>query len=660
MNEKKTWLDDVSCSKDELYRWFSELKNTFKKWSISLDSYLEAENIKKIIWLILDKIELQRDWILKLSNIDDWFEFLILKILYWNNDFESFWLAKKIEEILKWKDSIDFWHFWETLEELDVSFLHWKSFDWSSKNWYFTKISKNVWNLIEYSREEVLNTNFTFLNLIQNQTEKVELLRKITEIIKEKWNQINFEYTLTTKTGKEKKIYDTRLFKYDKDWNLSDVYWFIREESETCTNLITDVILEVKNIIASNSLELPGYKECIREVNSLEISDFLIFKLRNIDKFNSLFWREQTEELLTILTKNLRILEHKFSNYEWKLYQLNSSEYWFSIWKLIDSPIELITEITRELNNLDFKYKWLRLHLEFTTWAVFFEPENTFNKAQLALDEAKRKWKNSLIFSPWLEEQVTKESNDFYLWVFRIKESLTDSNEDEPKWEFQVYYQGIRDNITKSIYKYESLIRYKDYETEQVISPYLFLKHIDELKLTTKITEVVLKDILLKLQREKNTEYTLNISSLDLLSKTFKWKLVESFEILWIDKKRLTLEILEDITDDTNEEELYENIHFFKKSWFKIAIDDFWTWYSNLSKIIEIKPDFIKIDWSLIKNFYKNSENKRIIMWIMQIANSIWAKVIAEYVENEEIQKYLEILEVEYSQGYLFSKPHKK
>jgi EAL domain-containing protein (putative c-di-GMP-specific phosphodiesterase class I) len=60
------------------------------------------------------------------------------------------------------------------------------------------------------------------------------------------------------------------------------------------------------------------------------------------------------------------------------------------------------------------------------------------------------------------------------------------------------------------------------------------------------------------------------------------------------------------------------------------------------------------VKWVIWKN---NKQNTDILRSIIEFWHLHWSKIIAEYVENEEIQNIVEILWIEYSQWYYFSKP---
>lgn len=95
----------------------------------------------------------------------------------------------------------------------------------------------------------------------------------------------------------------------------------------------------------------------------------------------------------------------------------------------------------------------------------------------------------------------------------------------------------------------------------------------------------------------------------------------------------------------------------YRTQGYKIAIDDVGAGYSGLSTIAEIKPYYIKIDMSLIKNIDKDNFKKAIVKALMEFSNNTNIKLIAEGVENiDELNTLIE-LGIPFAQGYFLSKP---
>lgn len=90
---------------------------------------------------------------------------------------------------------------------------------------------------------------------------------------------------------------------------------------------------------------------------------------------------------------------------------------------------------------------------------------------------------------------------------------------------------------------------------------------------------------------------------------------------------------------------------------FQVAIDDVGTGYSSLQTISEVRPEFLKIDLSLIKGIHQSLIKQEIVSSILQIGDRIGAQVIAEGIESDEEFRVLEGFGVRLGQGFYFGAP---
>ena len=150
---------------------------------------------------------------------------------------------------------------------------------------------------------------------------------------------------------------------------------------------------------------------------------------------------------------------------------------------------------------------------------------------------------------------------------------------------------------------------------------------------------------------------TMNLSFKDILNYEFIDYLDNALEKLkFEDRNRLVFEILES-ENLSDYDFLEEFVLKYKKLGVKIAIDDFGSGYSNFIRIIRLKPDYLKIDGSLIKNIDKDNNSYEIVKSIIAFSKTLNIKTIAEYVHSEEIFNLLLELGVDEFQGYYFGKP---
>ena len=88
-----------------------------------------------------------------------------------------------------------------------------------------------------------------------------------------------------------------------------------------------------------------------------------------------------------------------------------------------------------------------------------------------------------------------------------------------------------------------------------------------------------------------------------------------------------------------------------------MAIDDFGTGYASYARLKHICADILKIDGSFIRNIATSSLDYQIVSSICHLARMKKMRVVAEYVENEEIRAAAIALGIDYLQGYAIGKP---
>ena len=89
----------------------------------------------------------------------------------------------------------------------------------------------------------------------------------------------------------------------------------------------------------------------------------------------------------------------------------------------------------------------------------------------------------------------------------------------------------------------------------------------------------------------------------------------------------------------------------------KIAIDDAGSGYSGLETILYLRPAYIKVADSLVRNLEADPIKREIIASLAAIGRRVDATVIAEGIEREEEHRALIDLSIEYGQGYLLGRP---
>jgi|TARA_R110002033_G_scaffold63018_1_gene113866 EAL domain-containing protein (putative c-di-GMP-specific phosphodiesterase class I) len=216
------------------------------------------------------------------------------------------------------------------------------------------------------------------------------------------------------------------------------------------------------------------------------------------------------------------------------------------------------------------------------------------------------------------------------------------------------YFQPIIDAKTLKIVKYESLMRVTNEKKTDIFSIAKFLNLSKEIKVYDSLSKLMIQKVF-NIVKIKDIKVSINLSFLDIQNEDFIKYIMAELNSLK-SPSYITFEILEsDFIEDFSIVTNFTNS--LKKLGCKVALDDFGSGYSNLENILMLKPDYIKIDGSLIKNINISKESEIIVQSVIDIAKKLGAKTVAEFVHNKEVLDKVILLEVDYIQGFYLGEP---
>jgi EAL domain-containing protein (putative c-di-GMP-specific phosphodiesterase class I) len=207
----------------------------------------------------------------------------------------------------------------------------------------------------------------------------------------------------------------------------------------------------------------------------------------------------------------------------------------------------------------------------------------------------------------------------------------------------------------------EALVRWRHPE-HGVIPPSDFIPVAEECGLIVKIGQYVLRESCRQLAEwnalmpGRQLAMTVNVSPRQIAEASFITELLEVLGATGIDPAALCLEITESVMMNARQD-VIALLDEIRKLGVFIAIDDFGTEHSSLSRLREMPAEVLKIDRSFIDGLSSEPGDTAIVSSILSLAYAMGKHTIAEGVETREQAAMLLRMGCEVAQGYFFSRP---
>jgi diguanylate cyclase len=275
--------------------------------------------------------------------------------------------------------------------------------------------------------------------------------------------------------------------------------------------------------------------------------------------------------------------------------------------------------------------------------------ETLFSAADTAMYQAKNIKNSFYIFSRELRDELMETTS--------IEQALPQALDDG---EFSLVYQPqvLDGQIPVGV---EALIRWKNGELGQV-PPDRFIRVSEGNGMIIDIGHFVIDQALHDLSDINRHHYcqtlelSINASIRQLQENGFTERLAASLAKHEFPANQLTLEITEGIFID-DLQYLIPVLHKIRALGVKLSMDDFGTGYSSLSLLKQLPIDELKIDKSFIDNIATRNEDRLMVLNIIDIAQNLGIKVVAEGIEQAEQSSLLLELGCNLQQGYFYCGP---
>ncbi|TAN43842.1 MAG: bifunctional diguanylate cyclase/phosphodiesterase [Nitrospirae bacterium] len=275
--------------------------------------------------------------------------------------------------------------------------------------------------------------------------------------------------------------------------------------------------------------------------------------------------------------------------------------------------------------------------------------EGLLKNADVAMYRAKDEGKNGYRF-------YSKSMNAMVSEILTIETEIRKAID---RNEFVMYYQPKLDAHTKAVTGMEALIRWR-HPVHGLLMPGRFIPVAETSDLIAKIGEFSLRAACLQMRRWYDAGFRKLSVAVNVSGRQFSQGNLLEVVGGTLAETGLPAECLElEITESTimrNPDEAVRSLLELKGRGIKIAIDDFGTGYSSLNYLKQLPLDFLKVDYSFVKNLVTSHNDRAIIRAVIALAHSLNLRVIAEGVETPEQSSFLTEQGCDELQGFLFSK----
>ncbi|WP_431307835.1 putative bifunctional diguanylate cyclase/phosphodiesterase [Cypionkella aquatica] len=273
------------------------------------------------------------------------------------------------------------------------------------------------------------------------------------------------------------------------------------------------------------------------------------------------------------------------------------------------------------------------------------------NAAQIAADDALRHGPNA-IRSYSIDMAATRADRD------ALREELEEALDEG---QIKPHFQPQISTHTGAISGFEALARWY-HPDKGLIPPAEFLPMIEDAGLSERLGEVILYHALTALVRWDRAglnvpTVAVNFSSAELrnprLAEKLKWEL-DRFNLA---PKRLSIEVLENVVAQTDNDIIVANIAALAALGCGIDLDDFGTGNASITSIRRFAVRRIKIDRSFVTKLDEDREQQKMVAAILSMAERLGLETLAEGVETPGEHAMLAQLGCADVQGFGIARP---
>jgi EAL domain-containing protein (putative c-di-GMP-specific phosphodiesterase class I) len=221
---------------------------------------------------------------------------------------------------------------------------------------------------------------------------------------------------------------------------------------------------------------------------------------------------------------------------------------------------------------------------------------------------------------------------------------------------FRLAFQPVVQLSTGQVHHYEALLRPVFTPGSPVHSTQEFVTFAEAVGLSEELDGAVLEAAIATLKNSPQVAVAVNISGLSMQNPEFRERMLAMVRARDASCGRLLIELTEtaDIQDVAS---AAKSVADLCAASVPVCIDDFGAGSAAFRYLREFRVDYVKLDGAYVRGALHNAREHGFLLSMVELANFVGAKVIAETIETEPEAQMMRDIGVEFGQGWLYGRP---
>ena len=325
----------------------------------------------------------------------------------------------------------------------------------------------------------------------------------------------------------------------------------------------------------------------------------------------------------------------------------------------LDKAVEIANNLLKAIKDFNFTWGDTTFTLGISIGIVPIDRSTTdiasaMSAADSACYIAKNSGRNQIQIAHMGDRRLQERHGEMQ-WVSRLNRALEED-------QFTLYFQPIIPCANKSGHAthMEILVRLID-DDGSVIAPGSFLPAADKYNLTSSIDRWVIEHTMTWLAETNSNGNRPVTVAVNLSGQTISSPDMLKFIIDQVEETGVSTEhIIFEVTEKTVMANIAAATSFMltlRGCGCRFSLDDFGSGLSSFTYLKKLPVDFLKIDGTFIRDILSDPVDYAVVKAINELAHLLGKETIAGFVDTHELADELQLMGVNYVQGYAYAQP---